>query len=315
MNENYPDRQPSFGERLANAITVFLGAILRLLAILLVGVALGAIFYFGVPTLYRQIVEPIQENATQLKALSALQKQDKEQVTQRLESLTARIGNLEKQADANKEAMASLETQLSEEADLQKSGLSEMEARLTSSIARLNSIQGQLDNLMTSYEDLSKVVNQTGKEIEALKSETAQEESPLSGLQQEVSALKVMELLTRSRLYIFQSNFGLAERDVRAAREILAEIRTTAPDFRTETMRAVLTRLDLALENLPSAPSLADDDLEIAWQLLVGGLPVEAAQASITAPEVTELPASATSSPTGTRSVTATPELTSTPTP
>lgn len=315
MNENNPNPQPSFAERFGNAFLVFLSAILRLLVILILGVAFAAIFYFGVPALYRQIVDPIQENAAQLQVLSTLQSQNKEQVTQRLESLTSRVESLENQADANREAMSSLETQLSEEVNLQKSGLSEMDAKLTSSIADLDNLQTELDNLSTTYKDLAKQVNQTGKEIEAMKSEATQEEPSLIGLQSEVDILKVMELLTRSRLYIFQSNFGLAERDVRAAREILVLTRTSTPDFKPETIQAVLTRLDLALANLPNAPNLANDDLEIAWLYLIGGLPLESIQTTIQSSEVTEVTSSTTPTLTGTQSVTSTPILTSTPTP
>jgi hypothetical protein len=35
----------------------------------------------------------------------------------------------------------------------------------------------------------------------------------------------------------------------------------------------VLLRLDLTLSNLPSFPVAASDDLDIAWQVLLGGLP------------------------------------------
>lgn len=315
MNENYPDSQPSFGERLANAFVVFLSAILRLLAILVLGVALGAIFYFGVPNLYRQVIEPIQENANQLQTLSTLQSQDKEEITQRLGSLTVRIEDLENQSDSNKEALDSLEAQLSEEIDLQKSSLSEMESRLESSMTSLDNLQGQLSNLLASYKSLSKEVTQTTGELESLKSENTAQETPLVQLRDEVRTLKVMELLTRSRLYIIQRNFGLAERDVRAAREILVEIRATAPNFRTETMQSVLTRLDLALENLPNTPNLADDDLEVAWQVLAGIQSIESFQATLTPLEATELPVTATSTSIVTQPVSATPELTTTPTP
>lgn len=315
MNENYPDPQPSFGERLANAFVVFLSAILRLLVILVLAVALGAIFYFGVPNLYRQIIEPIQDNANQLQTLGTLQSQDKNETTQRLESLTARLENLENQSDSNKEALASLESQLSEKISLQKSSLSEMESKLESSITNLDNLQGQLNDLLVSYKDLSKEVNQTTGELETLRSQYEVQGTPLVELRDEVRTLKVMELLTRSRLYIFQRNFGLAERDVRAARELVVEIRATAPNFRTETMQAVLTRLDLALENLPNTPNLADDDLEVAWQILAGIQSTESFQATLTPLEATELPITATSTSVVTQSVFPTPEITITPTP
>jgi len=82
-----------------------------------------------------------------------------------------------------------------------------------------------------------------------------------------------MELLSRARLSMYQSNFGLARQDVQIARDLLAAVRPEAPNSLAEDLEAVLIRLDLTLSNLPNFPVAASDDLDIAWQVLLSGLP------------------------------------------
>jgi hypothetical protein len=116
--------------------------------------------------------------------------------------------------------------------------------------------------------------------------------------------LKTMELLSRARLSLYQSNFGLARQDVQIARDLLATVQPDAPESLAEDLNAVVLRLDMTLSNLPDFPVAASDDLDIAWQILLAGLP-----------EVTPT-ASATPSPAGTVSQTPSAlDMTKSPTP
>jgi hypothetical protein len=49
----------------------------------------------------------------------------------------------------------------------------------------------------------------------------------------------------------------------------------SVPEYQIEAKELIIAHLDMALENLPEAPILAAEDLEIAWQLLKQGLPDE----------------------------------------
>ena len=127
--------------------------------------------------------------------------------------------------------------------------------------------------------------------------------------------MKAMEMLTRGRLYLVQNNLGLAQNEVQAARDVLAGL--VAPDYQQAALNAMIIRLDLALANLPGAPVLAAEDLEIAWQLLRAGLPSEGAAATAERPAlsteaVTPL---ATQASETTATPTDAPEATPTPTP
>ena len=90
----------------------------------------------------------------------------------------------------------------------------------------------------------------------------------LLDLKHEVMMSRALDTLARGRLYLAQSNFGLAREDIQAARDLLAELQAEKPD---DALDAVITRLDLALGNLPAFPVIAAGDLEIAWQILMTG--------------------------------------------
>src|SRR5690606_17267850 len=109
-----------------------------------------------------------------------------------------------------------------------------------------------------------------------------------------------LDILARGRLYLSQSNFGLAEADVQTARDLLAELNAETED---EVFAQAVTRLDMALDNLPDFPVIAAGDLEIAWAILMSGV----------------VPAAPTATPTVFDATTSTPTPpvleTSTPTP
>ena len=90
----------------------------------------------------------------------------------------------------------------------------------------------------------------------------------LLALKHEIMTTRALDMLARARLYLAQSNFGLAKEDVQSSRDLLNELQTESKD---EVLAQVLTRLDLALGNLPTFPVVASGDLEIAWQILITG--------------------------------------------
>ena len=90
----------------------------------------------------------------------------------------------------------------------------------------------------------------------------------LLALKKEVMLTRILDMLARARLYLGQSNFGLAKEDVQAAHGLLIEIQAESND---EVLAQVISRLDLALGNLPAFPVVASGDLEIAWQILITG--------------------------------------------
>jgi len=98
-------------------------------------------------------------------------------------------------------------------------------------------------------------------------------------IKQEVMMTRILDMLARARLYLAQSNFGLAREDIQSARGLLAELQAETKD---DVFAQAIARLDLALGNLPAFPVVASGDLEIAWQILVTG---QTTGTAITPPE------------------------------
>jgi hypothetical protein len=92
----------------------------------------------------------------------------------------------------------------------------------------------------------------------------------------------------------------MARQDIQMARALLIEVQPDAPASLADDLTEILYRLDLTLSNLPNFPVAARDDLDIAWQVLLAGLPPEEA--------------TATPAPGGGNTATPTPPATVTPT-
>ncbi len=90
---------------------------------------------------------------------------------------------------------------------------------------------------------------------------------------EQLTLTRAIELLSRSRLYLSQSNFGLAKADAVSARELLYGLLSTISADQAGALRTVISRLDLALTNIETYPAIAVYDLDMAWRLLVDGLP------------------------------------------
>jgi hypothetical protein len=233
----------------------FFAALLRLVIIMIVLGAIAAGLYFGLPLIYQKYILPVQENTAQLSRLN-----------NRLAQNEIAIADLQAKLEAAQTAQAQQAQSLADlEGKVQK--IEEQIAAHTQSLAALEQIQSTLQ-----------------AQIDATDAEVARQ----------IKLLKSMELLSRARLFMYQSNFGLARQDVQTARDLLAEVQPTVPADFFDDLAEIIHRLDMTLVNLPAFPVAASDDLDIAWQILLGGLPQS--QAAV----VTETPV---------------PEVTTTPTP
>jgi hypothetical protein len=140
--------------------------------------------------------------------------------------------------------IAALQTQL-EEMNSRVTALETSVEAHTQSIQRLEEMQATLETQMRTSDD-----------------------AILLELKHEVMRARALDILARGRLYLAQSNFGLAKADVQTARDLLAELTTETDD---EVLEQALNRLDMSLANLPDFPIIASGDLEIAWQILTSG--------------------------------------------
>jgi DNA uptake protein ComE-like DNA-binding protein len=193
--------------------------------------------------------------------------------------------------------------------------IEELSSQVTALDEDITSIQSEIDSVNQRVDTIEKTVQtqtQTLAQLEKIQTQLEQEiqaghEAAMVELKREVMLTRSIEYLSRGRLYLAQSNFGLAREDVQVARNLVAELQIDAPEFQVAALDEVLTRLDLALTNLPEFPVIAINDVNIAWQILMNGLPQSAAEAAFT-PTPTQVPTTtATPTPVSTLPPTPTP--------
>lgn len=180
--------------------------------------------------------------------------------------------------------------------------INEMEVQ----ISALQTQQSDLDARLRAVENTIESYSASIKNLEDMQASIENQlqennDKVLIELKHEVMLARAFDLLGRARLYLSQSNFGLAKEDVQRARDLLFELQTQTGD---EVLTQVVARLDLALGNLPQFPVVASGDLEIAWQILMTG---EASVIPTSTSTPTPFVETATPTPFDVPSVTATP--------
>ncbi len=204
-----------------------------------------AAVWFGWPEVNRRFIQPIADNTAELNTIDG-----------RLEDTRTQLAELQAQVDA---AIAA------------QGGLPE---RLTAAESALTELSESVDELTTSTRAIDRLVAGHTDRLDALEvaQSTLTEQVDASDTEtvRQIALLRSMELLSRARLFLYQSNFGLAEQDVQAARNLLADLQADYPEADTALMAEVIFRLDRTLDQLPARPVVAADDLDIAWAVLLG---------------------------------------------
>ena len=190
------------------------------------------------------------------------------------------------------------------------SGLSNLEYRQSQSEIAIADLQTRLATLEAGQAANNTSITDIDTRVQSLEGADIKRNESLVELSYQTNLIRALELLSRARLFLYQSNFGLARLDVQAARNILAKMQATAPESKQQDLAEAIFRLDLVLKNLPAFPVAASDDLDIAWQVLIDGYPVSATETPTPAPTATEETVTATLEPS-----ILTPEFTPTPIP
>lgn len=253
--------------RLGRTIGHLVGALLRVLFVIVAAVLLAAAVYFGAPWVYRQLVYPVQSNVTRL---ALLQRQVDESNTQWTENLSAqqqRITDLESQLASQGERIASLET-----------NLSQMDETLAEQQTALDELSSTVDAISNDYASL--------EEVETLRDEfTALQESvtlsdqvagQLDTLEYRIILMQTWQEVFKTHLYLTESNVGDAETTLALAMTHLDQAAALGPEDEQEAITTIQAHLTHAVSRLREQPILAAQDLESAWYEL-GAL--------ITAPE------------------------------
>lgn len=151
--------------------------------------------------------------------------------------------------------------------------IDKLESEIFTLQTQLAEMTGRVDALETSVETHTLSIQKL-EEIQNILETQLQTNSDkaLLELKHEVMTTRALDMLARARLYLAQSNFGLAKVDLQSARDLLFELQGETGEA---AISLAIARLDLALGNLPDFPVVASGDLEIAWQILITGRAIE----------------------------------------
>ena len=288
--EDQVPQKPSFGRRMWLAFKNLLWFVFRLLLVVVVIAALGLAIYLGGPILIEEyLLKDVRVNSSSIEAIQTQAANSNDQLSERLGDFQGRIDSLELNQDDLSQMISEFEAQLAAietELTYQEDNLNtletqvviieNLEAPISVLLTRVPAINSDLEEVQTKIDDqFAEVVatlEENQAEIDTLNAQLEAKDS-LDHLRNEIKMLKVMELITRARVSIGQENIGLVRDDLQAAIDILLDLRPEVTARQALYLDDISQRLSFAIENISESPDLVDEDLEVAWQMLLQGLP------------------------------------------
>lgn len=202
-----------------------------------------------------------------------------------------------KPVENNAASITDLASQQTDEIKRLDQEIAALQSRITSLEGRADGVDQNLaahDASLAQLENMQKMLDN---------SMTTQKTELLAEFENQLTLTRGIELVSRSRLYLSESNFGLAKEDLRSARDLLYMLLEKIPADQVGALKTVIERLDMAIEKLPAYPVVAANDVDTAWRYLVDGLPNVPEQA------VTPVVLPPTETPEATGTIEATPTL------
>jgi chromosome segregation ATPase len=256
MTELVDEPNSGQGRKSSSAGSKIFRFLVRFLLVLILGVAIGAGAYYGLPALYRDLVQPVQTSA--------------EQVSELEEAVSQLRRNLREQNAESADSLAEIEGEISQ----LREAVSEMEVQVESLNSSADALRERLEEVRPvsrQLEELSRVEERLSARLESLEavvSAQAEEAPSPDEIVVQFQLLRSMELISRARLWLMQGNLGKAGDDIEVARDVLFRLADAGQEEDTFIL-SIAERLDRALEELEERPVIAADDLDIAWQLLI----------------------------------------------
>lgn len=230
--------------------------IFRMLVVIFLGIALGAGIYYGVRRFYRDAIEPLQTMDQRTRQVETNVAELSETIREDKKSALEEIADLKGKLAVQAEEIATLSSQLSR-----------LETQAAEQAEALDEITGLREDIDQIQDDFTSLDGQLADLDELIQAE----DLPAAQVRENLQLMRVMILLTRARLWVEQDNFGLAGEDVDAAIGIMDEMMidgTETEDQPDQALLAISEQLTLASDNLGDNPTLAEEELEIAWKLL-----------------------------------------------
>ncbi len=236
----------------------FWRALLRVLLVIAIGGMIGVLIFIGLMYAARQVIIPIRTSADRLMVVETSQSDVHAQWAGQAAQENERLAQLENQRSIQETELANLQ---------------ENYAALDQAIQAQATSLSQIEGLKIGLDSVSLHASYISTQVGGMILTQTAEYSPVRSMSRDLAVLRAMELLSRSRLFMLQANYGIAAQDATAARDVLVGLRDQVPDYQRATVNQWINRIDLGLSSLPNSPVIAADDLEIAWRLMANGLP------------------------------------------
>lgn len=318
MTSNTQTGKRSFGRRV---LWIFKTVFVSLLLIIIVGGLAWAAFW-GTTELKRsfdsitvrvdankQRIELLNDDVAQFRADDPIGKIN--QLQTGADDLDARLAALQEQMTADlahqSDLLAALQADVAAAAGSSETAVADT-ARLSDAFLALqqdiNESNGRIDDLGGEFDSLRSEADRLQSDF----AETAVASTDFASLQQTLALFQAWEQIARARLFLSESNIGLAADDVEQAIRLMDLLIAASAEEDAAALELVQARLDLALNSLPDAPETAVRDLENAWGQLDAIL-----TARLYPDAALETPLAEPAAATPTEEPAATPEATPTP--
>ncbi len=252
-NDEPTPNQPSSTAPGRSGFRTVLAVGLRVLFAIVLGIVLGIGVYWGGSAVYRELVGPMRLNSERI-----------DQVFLDLAEFRSNTGGAQATEAAR---MADMREQLAQ----QVKGLETLQAQIGAlETARPTFEAGAeaANGLLTDMAALEAQATQAAGRLDSLQAALSTPDPALVDLDRQVQVLRLMSLVSQAQLAVAQADYGQAGQLLTTAQAMTTSLAVTDTTDSQE-LSDVLTRLDLAQQELKRNPSIAAGDLDIAWQLLV----------------------------------------------
>jgi hypothetical protein len=227
------------------------GILLRLFLAGLTGAILGAVIYYTaigwIPYLDQRIFEPINKNQGAVLDLQSTQ----EYLDSQIQDLEDNLANYQARLDSFDMEMLQLsEDDLSLLATVDNNTLFMLQH--TQSLATLDAKQVSTDRNLSAL---------------------ATAQMSYAGSQLKFDLLLIIDRFSRANQHILHTNYGLAKSELLSAQADLEAMLLEAYGYQQAVLNELLELVGQIIADLPNNPLLAENKLELAWQLAIQGFP------------------------------------------
>ncbi|MBN1264872.1 MAG: hypothetical protein JXA25_05215 [Anaerolineales bacterium] len=233
------------------------GTIIKVLFVIVLGIAFGVAAFLGLPELYRGFMVPVQQNEARIESL------EEESENQHLQAETFR--------NETSETVAGFEGKLA--------GLTEQNAELAASISLYEDLLQELrDDLFSVQQENAQLQKELERvvvleeQVSSFETALSEERIPVQEMRLQIQIVRVLEMINRAQNSIGQENYGSAEEDLQLTVEVLDGLLVSIDETDQELVENARAHLELAKAKLPAQPRLALNELELSWAELLNFL-------------------------------------------